>query len=460
MDTFGQADRPESEAGDLDRLWQAEFGNRGELVVRTAAIALSGLLLFVYSGTWIGPVWAVLYFAAMTASWLALRPDGPGRRQPWLVGMGAFFLTAIIFVSLPLYLMTSPDVVLAFCGCFGIIALAVFTLFHDAPPRVVHLFDIVLGWVFVAVAAARFVPTAPDPTARAVMVLLCLVVGGYYTMALVTTRANAARLRAASEQALEARKMEAIGRLSGGIAHDFNNILTVLQGSLELYHVMPEGTERDAMVQEAQRAGTRATGLVSQLLAYARRAPLDAQPVAADAILDELTARARRALPDGVAFEVRRAPAPVQVLADRAGLQAALMNLILNARDAVGPGGLVTLAVDVARGPAEAADPAPPEPDGAAHLCFSVSDDGRGMSADLVARATEPFFTTKPPGSGSGLGLPMAKGFAEQSGGALSIRSGIGGTIVSLHLPLVAGLASQDRPDRPDRPDRFNHATA
>ncbi len=422
---------------ELDQLWLTEFGNRREWAMRCVVIAAAALGIWLYSGLWLVLVWALAYFASLGFKYAFLRPTDGQANRSGMIGVGSYVATAAIFISLPLYLMTTGDIVLSFCGICGVVALAVFSLLREEPPKVVEPIDIAVGWVVVLVAGITYVPMSDSLAAQAVMALLCVIVGIYYTMALITTRANRAVLREAAQRGMEAQKMEAIGRLSGGIAHDFNNILTALQGSLELYHELPEGADRDALVQEAQVAGSRATGLVAQLLSFARRAPLKARPVDAGGLLEDLGTLAKRLLPDTIQLELRRPAAPVEAFVDAESLHAALLNLLLNARDAIEGDGHIIMAVDVTEGAASDAGITPTEDFETAHVCFSVCDNGPGMSPQMMDRALEPFFTTKPPGSGSGLGLPMAKGFAEQSGGAFRMRSSENGTTVTLHLPIA-----------------------
>ncbi len=432
-----QTNRRGPDMSGLHRLWVSEFGNRQEVVVRILVMIAAGFGVWVHSGWLMAPIWVLAYLAGTALTYIALRPRNPDHPATRALGIGSFFLSTAVFVSLPLYAIAMGDPVLQFCGAMGIVTLCVFNLFREETPAILLPFDVAIGWTAIGIIAATFIPGQSSFVAEAIMVLLCLVAGGYYTLALIETRATQARLREAARRKQAEREMEAIGRLSGGIAHDFNNILTVLQGCLELYHVVPQGKERDILVDEAQDASKRASALVSQLLAFAQRAPLD--PIALDVgdCMAGLAALSRELLPVGVALETRVPPDPVAVMADADGLRTAILNLVRNARDAVGSRGAVILAVDMCKGPADKATCIPESNPGDAHLRFSVADDGPGMTSEASRRALEPFFSTRPVGKGSGLGLSMAKGFAEQSGGALRLQTSENGTIVSLHLPIA-----------------------
>ncbi|WP_372619107.1 response regulator [Falsiroseomonas sp.] len=249
---------------------------------------------------------------------------------------------------------------------------------------------------------------------------------------------------AAEIRVRQAQRMEALGQLAGGIAHDVNNVLQAAASGARLIGRRPDDAEQvrrlAAMVLEATERGA---SVARRLLAFARQGELRAADVDAAAMLDDLKAVLGHTL--GASVEVRTAIAgslpPLR--ADKGQLETVLLNLATNARDAMAgrDGGVLTLAAAedrVAPGMAHPAGLAP-----GAYLRLAVADTGAGMDAATLARATEPFFTTKPPGRGTGLGLAMAKGFAEQSGGGLAIDSEEGrGTTVTLWLPRGAGAAA------------------
>ncbi|WP_234730465.1 hybrid sensor histidine kinase/response regulator [Acidocella facilis] len=244
--------------------------------------------------------------------------------------------------------------------------------------------------------------------------------------------------REAEELLRQSQKMEAVGQLTGGIAHDFNNLLQGISGSLEvvgkrLQRGQHEGLER--FIELAMAAADRAAALTQRLLAFSRRQPLDPKPVSANPLIGSMEMLLRRTLGEAVELRLELQDGLWTTLCDPNQLENAVLNLTINARDAMPDGGWLVIATKNTEldgaGLARPGDIA-----SGAYVCISVADSGLGMDAATLARAFEPFFTTKPLGQGTGLGLSMIYGFARQSGGFLRIESEPGaGTIVRLYLP-------------------------
>lgn len=256
------------------------------------------------------------------------------------------------------------------------------------------------------------------------------------------------------DQLLQSQKTEVIGRLTGGVAHDFNNLLNVISGYLEVALSEDRETDRNSAIQGALRAATRGGNLVHQLLAFARKARLESRSVSVDSTLTELSEMGRRVIPSSIVVDFGHNKSGLFVLADPVSLTTALLNLLLNARDAISGSGAIQLSVS---GVSSTGLPAGMTFDKAFtdFVLFTVKDSGHGMSSDLIDRVTEPFFTTKPVGFGSGLGLSMVQGFAQQSGGGIHIASSPGdGTTVYVALP--SGTSSEPLQTAPvdlGRPD-------
>ncbi|HVJ40421.1 MAG TPA: PAS domain S-box protein [Dongiaceae bacterium] len=241
---------------------------------------------------------------------------------------------------------------------------------------------------------------------------------------------------AAEEQLRQSQKMDAIGQLTGGVAHDFNNLLAIMQGNLELLASDPAlESDMAELVGDALKAAERGAKLTQQLLAYSRQQPLEPRVIDLDEVLEDIRALLSRTL--GEAFEVKSVVAPDlwKVRIDRSQLENALINLAVNARDAMPGGGRLTIEAERAELDEHYASQNANIRAGS-YVMLTVTDTGSGMSAETVSKAFEPFFTTKPLGRGTGLGLSMVYGFIKQSGGHVKIYSELGhGTSIKLYLP-------------------------
>jgi PAS domain S-box-containing protein len=233
---------------------------------------------------------------------------------------------------------------------------------------------------------------------------------------------------------VRAQKLEAVGQLTGGVAHDFNNLLMVVTGALDQIRKHPhDDARRERMLEAAQGAARRGERLTHQLLAFSRRQALKPELVRIDDLLSESESLLRRAVAEGVSFTLAPGAPDAVGRIDPTQFEAALLNLVVNARDAVGPAGEIRLETAVAPLAAgEVEDTA-----AGRYICVTVRDTGCGMDETTLARVFEPFFTTKEVGKGTGLGLSQVYGFARQSGGAAAVESTPGrGTAVRIYLPL------------------------
>jgi two-component system, cell cycle sensor histidine kinase and response regulator CckA len=225
---------------------------------------------------------------------------------------------------------------------------------------------------------------------------------------------------------LQSQKMEVLGHLAGGVAHDFNNVLTVIHSTAELaLPITADASLQDAL-ETIRDASARASGLTSQLLAFSRRQILQPTTLDLNEVVRDLTPMLRRAIGERIALETRPANRAATILADRSSVEQVLLNLAINARDAMADGGTLTVAIAVTQ------DASPRQ------IELTISDTGVGMNESTRERVFEPFFTTKDAGKGTGLGLSTAHGIVTQSGGEISVRStpGVGSTF-TITLPLI-----------------------
>jgi signal transduction histidine kinase len=252
-----------------------------------------------------------------------------------------------------------------------------------------------------------------------------------------------------------AQKMEALGLLAGGVAHDFNNLLHVIRNSLEILQRQDPQTDSQRYLEMIRRSADRAAALTRQLLAFSRRQPLEPRPLDPNDLIVQVTELLRHALDERITIQTVLGREIWTVAADAGQLETALLNLAINARDAMSRVGLLT--IETANAPPESisqrtshrgrGSQAAPR-----YVMIAVSDTGAGMAPEVAARACEPFFTTKEPGQGTGLGLSQVAGFARQSGGHLRISSVPGkGTTVRLYLP-KSGPFADALPRPPARP--------
>jgi PAS domain S-box-containing protein len=266
----------------------------------------------------------------------------------------------------------------------------------------------------------------------------------------MTIGRDASRERALEAQLMQAQKLEALGRFAGGIAHDFNNLLTAIAGYAEILKAeLAVDDPRTDDVVEIQHAASRATQLTAQLLAFSRRQILNPRPLDPATVVTGVVPMLRRLIGEDIELVVEAEPGLGPVLADPGQLDQVLVNLALNARDAMPRGGRLVIAIaeaDIDAEFAAARGSSSPGP----HVVFEVSDTGSGMTPEVLNRAFDPFFTTKGPGKGTGLGLSTVFGIVEQSNGCVDVQSEPGqGTTFRIYLPKTLRVSAEAsaRPD-------------
>ncbi len=262
------------------------------------------------------------------------------------------------------------------------------------------------------------------------------------------------QLRKNEEALRQSQKMEAVGQLTGGVAHDFNNLLQIIIGNLEtLQRNLPiESARLQRAAKNAMNGAQRAATLTQRLLAFSRRQPLDPKPLDLNVLVNGLSDMVHRTLGETIAVETVLGAGVWRVEADPAELEAAIINLAVNARDAMSSGGRLTIETSNAHID-EAYVASHSEVIPGQYVAIAVTDTGVGMDAKTIAQAFEPFFTTKAVGKGTGLGLSQVYGFVKQSGGHVKIYSELGqGTTVKLYLPRLRAQAGAE-PDSEPAPD-------
>jgi PAS domain S-box-containing protein len=257
-------------------------------------------------------------------------------------------------------------------------------------------------------------------------------------------------------QLRQSQKMEAVGRLAGGVAHDFNNLLTVIRANADFVHAdLEPGDERRTDVEEIRKAADRAAGLTRQLLVFSRRGVVQPKALLLNDVVSGMEQMLGRLIGEDVVLASVLAPDLASVTGDQGQIEQVLLNLVVNARDAMADGGAITITTDNVTLGSEAADwPMPVRP--GHYALLTVSDTGTGMSDDVQAHIFEPFFTTKEPGKGTGLGLSTVYGIVEQMEGSICVRSELSrGTSFAIYFPAIPGsVPDQPAVEAPTEPHR------
>ena len=286
--------------------------------------------------------------------------------------------------------------------------------------------DIVQGWLWYM--AGHLVFGIPATLFFVILILLTM----QRTSALFTEAERREMLEASLRQS---QKMESVGQLTGGVAHDFNNLLTIIIGNLQMALRRVSDDKVKTWLANAQQGAERASELTRRLLAFSRNQPLNPRSIDANQLVAGMSDLIDRTLGETISVETVRSGGLWQTEADSAELESAILNLAINARDAMPAGGKLTIETGNAELDEHYCETAEGVKPGQ-YVMISVTDTGSGMPSDVIEKAFEPFFTTKPAGSGTGLGLSQVYGFVKQSGGHIRIYSEVGeGTTVKIYLP-------------------------
>ncbi len=252
-----------------------------------------------------------------------------------------------------------------------------------------------------------------------------------------------------SEQLREAQKMEVMGRLAGGVAHDFNNLMTIVTGYSELLRVaLSSNPSLQEEVEQIYKAGEQANALTRQLLAFTRRQMLQPRLLDLNGVLADMGKMLRRLVREDIELSILSDPLLGLIRADRGHIEQVIMNLVINARDAISEGGTITVAVgNVVLDEGESHPDLPDGDQPSAYVRLSVSDTGHGMDAETRARIFEPFFTTKEQGKGTGIGLATVKAIVDQAGGRITVESEPGrGSAFHIYFPRAEGEIAEEKP--------------
>ena len=404
-------------------------------------IGLSGLTAVVVWQAYDLPelmgLWVLFALAMLFRSALIQRlPNNVNQVGQWKLVAGAVVSAAIYLFGLGLLWM-QPHIALQSVALVGLCMLMVDSLYARSDFGVMLITDIGVVAVGIILLPTLCFMYSGDPV-QSITVLVALVAAfAFYLTCLREALLTRRNLFRAKQAEFDRARHAALGRLTGGVAHDFNNLLTVISGNLELMREVTDPAEKAILADEASEAAQRAAQVTSQLLSFSRQSVLATKAVDVAASIDGVQGLLNRLLPETISVQTDVDPGLPHPVVDQSNLENVLVNLCLNARDAMPDGGTIRIGahlVQLKEGGFSGADG--PLPAGE-YVSLQVSDSGGGIPEEALAQVIEPYFTTKPLGKGSGLGLSMAKGFAEQSGGALSIASRFGvGTQVILLFPV------------------------
>lgn len=420
----------------LAEIREVDVGPNAEIAVRFVLIGLASGALTYATGSWAFVAWAVLTISFMIIyRWRLSRagPETAERDYPRIILLNA--VNTMVFAAMPVYLWITSDVftlkAIAICG---IICHTMYNLVAHRYWNVVAFWEVGTVLLSISVIAIYEIIQAPTDTARLLIAVGCIAFSGYAVVAQTYRIRDRRALHRSRSAELDAQKMSAMAKVTGGIAHDFNNLLTAIQGNIELAELTHDPKERRSYLQQARASTERGGALVAQMMAYVGKSQLYVTDLELREFLPDIRRKLALLMVSGLRVDVEPLKTSLVTRTDRALLETALINLALNAKQALsGQSGAISLR----------ASPAPPDRlDGTgldpsqSYVLFEMRDTGPGVAEPMLPLLTEPFYTTKPAGEGSGMGLSMVKGFVEQQGGSMTLRNHPeGGLEVSLFLP-------------------------
>ena len=422
---------------EIDRLLQIDYGYPHEIFVQVSVLIGVAIAMYTYNGTPLGAYWVFSFLATDALYFFVLksRPQVCTSRDYTYVG-AAILISLVVFLSLPVYFATLEDLPLKVAG-FLTLGLAMMIIIRRADTGL----WLVLSEISLVILASLYASTGlafimTNTAATAVVGIAGLGFLGYFAEVALAHRKSRLDAHLASQRSIQAQKMEATGQLVGGVAHDFNNILTAVIGNLELYSEVDLAQDKDHFVAEARSSAMIAAKLIKQLMAYSRLSILEASETHLADLFDQLQGLSRRLLPKSITLEFVKPRADLKINIDPNQLITALINLLVNARDALDDKGLVVVDCQEVGVDSRSARLNGYSLEDGRYVEIRVKDNGPGVDRSIIDNVTTPFFTTKPVGKGSGLGLSMVEGFARQSGGGLLITSSSAGACFSVFLPI------------------------
>lgn len=419
----------------LEDLKSLEFKAQFVLVGFAVAVVWFAMSLSIFIA------WFVFHYFVVILEKVLLKRNFKPTWQFYALILGLNALIGFTFSALPVYLWSHDQDVYQLAAMAMLVGATLNTaLVRSRNWQVMVCYMVPNGLAFVGVAYLIFLREGYG-VETVVSIVLSAVIFAYFAVSVKEAYQSHKIHACVLEQLAHTQKAEAVGTLAGGIAHDFNNLLNVISGNLELMRDDPVDPQNSELITQSLRAVERGANITAQLLALGGKSHLQPKHVDLSIAFIELEHMLNRLLPKSCEVRVHTDPDLPLVDVDEAALQTALINLAINARDAMLPSGVLSIKATTTQENGNKTIGANDEMCAPSRVLISVHDNGAGIPADIASKVTEPFFTTKEIGKGVGLGLAMVQGFVEQSSGILSISSRPSeGTLVSISLPAIAAI--------------------
>lgn len=420
----------------IERLYQLDYGSPIETAVRLLGVTVGSVFLYLHIGHFFAFAWSGGYLASHLIYLICLKSQG--RHVSYLsfiIAQLASLLTVLAFMWMPAWMLVQPDRVLSLVGAGLIGCLLVYLVQRTETFLFLLVGQIVLVFLSTFVMLMSVLPQLDSAIEVSGILISWIALCFYFSQSTLGSRKKVLAEEVANAQAAQAQKLAAIGQLAGGVAHDFNNILTVISGNLDLYDALTDPAEKGEAITEAKLASKRASEIVKQLLIYARKLPTNFIVIDANAPLTEIGLFGRHLLPVTIQLSLKPLTVPAQIRVDESQLVTGLMNLLVNSADSMPDGGRITVSIEHVQQQAMTGMAGGQTLAAGDYILYTVADTGSGISDEILERVTEPFFSTKEVGAGTGLGLSMVLSIAVSMRGGIKIETSNQGTIMRFFVP-------------------------
>ncbi len=416
---------------DMETLFSAE------LVVQATLVAACSVAAWLLLDLWQIPVWFVANYCLIVLEKLLLsRSVGRASKRRFFGHLFLSLCIASVAAWLPIFLWFNGDALLRYAALAFMVGATLNTfLIRSKLWQVMLCYMLPNSTVFFAISLDFILlPGANSQGILALCIALAMTVY-FFTSIVEATRQH--RIHVSTlQKLLQSQRLETLGSLSAGVAHDFNNLLSIISGNLELLRDGSTILPKEELITQSLQASKRGAKLTEKLLVFGRQSNLDSKPIRIETAFHELEDILRRLLPETVDLRIKVAADLPSILADETSLNSAIVNLVINARDALDGSGQIEVVAEKYSDQGDFEGFSTLEDGTPDFVKITVRDDGVGIDSGALASVIEPYVTSKPFGKGSGLGLAMVSGFANQSGGGVRISSSLGvGTVVDLLLP-------------------------